>query len=192
MKLIVGLGNPGPAYETTRHNAGFLAIDRMVERWNAGPMQDRGGGETWSATVAGEKALLVKPTTFMNLSGRCVGPLFHFYKCAPEDLVVLHDELDLKPLAIRLKTGGGAGGHNGIKSIDESLGSGKTNYHRVRIGIGHPRALGLPIQPVDYVLQPFLDSELEGLDPVLDRIAEAVERIVKGDMLGAMTEYNRG
>ncbi len=191
MKLVVGLGNPGPKYETTRHNAGFLALDRLIDRWSArGPTQ-KYQAELYQAEVKGEKVGLLKPQTFMNLSGRSVGPAFGFYKCAPKDLIVIYDELDLKPLSFRLKQGGGAGGHNGIKSIDESLGAGQTDYLRVRIGIGHPRALNLPIQPVDYVLQQFSDEELRGLDPLLDQVADAVERLITGDVTNAMTQYNR-
>ncbi len=191
MKVVVGLGNPGPRYETTRHNVGFLAVDRLIERWGAQGPQNKHEAEIYQATVKGEKVLILKPQTFMNLSGKAVAPVMLMHKCEPGDLIVLYDELDLKPRAIRLKTGGGAGGHNGIKSIDASLGALANNYHRLRIGIGHPRTLNLPIQPADYVLQQFSDGELELLDPLFDRIAEAVERVVGGDIKGAMTEFNR-
>jgi peptidyl-tRNA hydrolase, PTH1 family len=191
MKLVVGLGNPGPKYETTRHNVGFLAADRLIERWKARGPQTRNSGETYEAEVAGEKVLIVKPQTYMNKSGQCVGPIVQFFKLKPSDVVVLYDELDLKPLTMRIKTGGGAGGHNGIKSLDEGLGLANNGYHRIRIGIGHPRALNLKIQPVDYVLQQFSDQELEWLDPLLDRVAEATERVLSGDVKGAMTEFNR-
>ena len=131
----------------------------------------------------------------MNLSGKSVAPLFNFHKCEPGDLIVVYDELDLKPTSFRLKLGGGAGGHNGIKSIDQSIGAAsdpsKGAYHRVRMGIGHPRALGLQIQPVDYVLQQFSDRELEGLDPLMDKAAEAIEMIIAGDALKAMTKFNQ-
>jgi PTH1 family peptidyl-tRNA hydrolase len=191
VKIVVGLGNPGPKYETTRHNVGFLAADRLIDRWKASGPSLKNQGEVWQAEVAGEKVLVVKPQTFMNLSGRCVGPLFAFHKCEPGDLIVVHDELDLKPLSFRIKTGGGAGGHNGIKSLDEAIGSANNGYHRVRIGIGHPASLGLRIQPVDYVLQQFSDDELAGLDPLFDRVGDAVERMIRGDVGGAMTEYNQ-
>lgn len=190
MKIIAGLGNPGPKYETTRHNAGFLAIDYLVDAWRASGPQDVHEGETWQASVGGEKVLLVKPLTYMNLSGQCVAPLFKFYKLKPEDLIVIHDELDLKPNVLRLKTGGGTGGHNGLKSMDASLGSGLTNYHRIRMGIGRPLP-GNPIKPVDYVLQQYTDEELRGLNELLPRLATAAERMVRGDVLKAMTEFNR-
>ena len=191
MKLIVGLGNPGPKYETTRHNVGFLALDRLVDVFKAKGPQTKNQAEVWQADIAGEKALLIKPQTFMNLSGRTVGPLAGFYKCEPSDVIVIHDELDLKPVSLRVKTGGGAGGHNGLKSIDEALGSSNNGYHRVRIGIGHPTALGLPIAPVDYVLQQFSDDELSRLDPLFDDVVKVVELLVQGQASRAMTAYNR-
>lgn len=200
MKLIVGLGNPGPKYETTRHNAGFLAIDRLIDRWKAQGPQNKNQGEIYQATFQGEKVLLVKPQTFMNRSGLCVAPLFQFYQCSPDDLVVIHDELDLNPLVLRLKTGGGAGGHNGLKSIDESLGKASNGYHRVRIGVGHPARLPddgekgqrelSRFSPADYVLMPFSDLELKELDSLLDEVAGAVEEIIQGKILAAMTRIH--
>ena len=190
MKLIAGLGNPEPKYETTRHNAGFLALDYLVDEWKAQGPQAVGEGETWQATIGGEKILLVKPLTYMNNSGQCIAPLFKFYKLKPEDLIVIYDDLDLKVNTLRIKSGGGTGGHNGIKSIDAHLGAGSLNYHRVRIGIGRP-APGNPIPIVNYVLQPYSDSELGDLNQLLPRVAKATERMARGDVTGAMTEYNR-
>jgi PTH1 family peptidyl-tRNA hydrolase len=190
MKIVAGLGNPGPQYETTRHNAGFLAIDRLVEEWRAeGP--DKGyEGELYEATVGSEKVLLVKPQTFMNLSGKCIAPLMRFYKLKPEDLIVIHDEVDLKPPSIRIKTGGGSAGNNGIRSIDAALGT--PEYHRVRIGVGKPSPLAQgPRNTADHVLQQFSDEELEALSNTLERVQKAVERMVGGDIEGAMNEYNR-
>lgn len=191
MKIIVGLGNPGPRYETTPHNVGFLAVDRLVDRWKAQGPAFKNEGEIYQASYGGEKITLIKPQTFMNLSGRCVGPLMSFFKCQPTDLIVIHDELDLKPFALRIKTGGGTGGHNGLKSIDEHLGAGKTGYHRVRMGIGHPRMFNSPMSPSDYVLRQYSQSDLDQLDPFLDTVAEAIELIVKGDVRRAMTDFNR-
>ncbi len=201
MKLVVGLGNPGLKYETTRHNVGFLAIDRLIERWKAQGPQIKNQGEIYQATVQGEKVLLVKPQTFMNRSGICVAPIFQFYQCAASDLIVIHDELDLNPLVLRLKTGGGAGGHNGLKSIDESLGKNLNGYHRVRIGIGHPARLPADadgsrrdwsrMSPADYVLMPFSDQELSELDPLLDEAAGAIEEIIQGKVQAAMTRVHR-
>ena len=138
MKLVAGLGNPGQKYETTRHNAGFLALDHLIEEWSATGPEDISEGLSWRASLCGEKVLLFKPLTFMNHSGRCVAPLLKFYKLGPGDLIVLHDDLDIKSGCMRLKTGGGTGGHNGLKSIDTHLGAELLNYNRVRIGIGRP------------------------------------------------------
>lgn len=190
MKLVVGLGNPGPKYETTRHNVGFLALDRLVDRWRATGPATRGEAEVYEASFAGEKVMLVKPQTFMNLSGKAIAPLFQFYKCEPKDLVVLHDEVDLKSLQLRLKTGGGTAGHNGLKSIDASLGSAKTGYHRVRIGVGRPE-VGSLMSTADYVLGRFTDVELSALDKIFDQTADAVEMLLRGDALRAMNEFNR-
>jgi PTH1 family peptidyl-tRNA hydrolase len=191
VKIVVGLGNPGPKYETTRHNAGFLAVDRLIDRWRATGPVVKNQGEIFEAKVDGEKVLIIKPLTYMNLSGRAVAPLYTFYKCAPSDLVVIHDELDLDPLTMRIKTGGSPGGHNGLKSLDESLGSGQNGYHRIRVGIGHPSKLQLRIAPVDWVLQHYSQSELNQLDPLLDDIAAAVELIIRGQVTQAMNRYNR-
>ncbi len=191
MKLVVGLGNPGPKYETTRHNVGFLAADRLVDRWKAQGPVNKNQAEVYQASIAGEQVLIIKPQTYMNLSGRSVAPLFTFYKCSVDDLIVIHDELDLKPMALRLKTGGGTGGHNGLKSIEECLGNGQNGYHRVRVGVGHPRELGLRMSPADYVLGQYTNDELEQLDPLLDRVANAIELVIAGNIKKAMTEYNR-
>lgn len=197
MKIIAGLGNPGPKYETTRHNVGFLAVDRMIDDWRASGPEDAFESTIHKASVGGEKVLLVKPETFMNLSGESIAPMLNFYKCTLDDLIVIHDDLDLKPLALRVKTGGGTGGHNGLKSIDQCLG-GKSDYHRIRIGIGHPLKLVHPSvqgkharQVVDYVLQNFTDEELGELDPLLDRVTKAAELIIRGESRQAMTEFNR-
>lgn len=193
MKMIVGLGNPGPKYETTRHNVGFIAIDRLVDRWKASGPVVRNQAHIFQASFEGQSVYLVKPKTFMNLSGKAVGPLFSFYKCNPEDLIVIQDELDLPLRTFRLKVGGGTGGHNGLKSIDEHLGKEKSNYYRIRIGIGHPSLFPQTarVSPADYVLQPFQDQELLDLDPVLDDVAQAVEEILRGNMQAAMNKYHR-
>ena len=190
MKLVVGLGNPGPKYETTRHNAGFLALDYLVDEFKAKGPQTIQEGQTWLADVAGEKVILLKPLTFMNNSGKCVAPLFRFYKLKPEDLIVIHDDLDLKINALRIKTGGGTGGHNGLKSIDAHLGAALTSYHRLRVGIGRP-APGNPVAVVDFVLQQYTDDEVSGLETLLPRLARAAEQTIRGNVLGAMTEFNR-
>jgi peptidyl-tRNA hydrolase, PTH1 family len=193
MKIIAGLGNPGPKYELTRHNVGFLAIDRLIERWHATGPNSKFQGELYNTTFKGEAVCLVKPQTFMNLSGKCIGPLFQFYHCSPDDLIVIHDELDLNPMTLRLKTGGGTGGHNGLKSIDEVLGKEKNGYHRVRIGIGHPSKMErtAKMSPANYVLLPLEDTELKALDPLLDDVSAAIEEVLQGNIQSAMNKYHR-
>lgn len=189
MKIIVGLGNPGTKYETTRHNVGWLALDRMIEDWKATGPSTREKAAVWSATIAGEKTLLVKPQTFMNLSGRAVAPLMLFYKCGPQDLIVIHDELDLAPATMKIKVGGGNGGHNGLKSLDECLGT--NDYLRVRIGIGHPRDFNPHMDAADWVLSQFSQNECNDLDPLLDRARDAVQLVVRGDLKKAMNDFNQ-
>jgi PTH1 family peptidyl-tRNA hydrolase len=190
MKFVVGLGNPGPKYETTRHNVGFLAIDRLMDRWGAGSPKLQAQAEVYSVSSP-QKLLLIKPQTFMNRSGVAVAELARFYKVAPADIVVLLDDLDLAPLAVRFKLGGGSAGHNGIKSIDQSLGS--PDYYRARIGIGHPRMyLDRKNQNVaDYVLENFSDEELSELDRCLDDVAQGVEWILQGNFLQAQNRFHR-
>lgn len=193
MKLVVALGNPGPKYETTRHNAGWLALDYLIDEWRATGPVSQNEGEVYQASVGGEKVLLVKPQTYMNNSGKCVGPIFKFYKLKPEDLVVLHDEVDLKPMVLRMKTGGGTGGHNGIKSLDAHLGAGNTSYHRIRIGVGKPSPLNEEtkhLSTADYVLQPFTDDELKAFEDLLGKVKTATELILQGEMNSAMNRFN--
>lgn len=191
MKLIVGLGNPGAKYETTRHNAGFLVIDDLIDRYAAKGPKVQHQGEIFTAQIRGEPVLLVKPQTFMNLSGKTVGPLYQFHKLTPADLIVIHDEVDLPPLSFKVKTGGGTGGHNGLKSIDASIGASENAYHRIRFGVGHPRTLNLRMETADYVLQRFSDDELDAIPSLFDQIAKAIELVVKGDATRAMTEFNQ-
>lgn len=186
MKLIVGLGNPGPQYEVTRHNIGFLAIDRLIERFKAHGPQEKYHSEMYGTQFEGEKVILLKPQTFMNLSGKAVAPAFRFFKCQPSDLIVIYDDLDLKEFTLRLRSGGGAGGHNGIRSLDEHLGGGDKDYFKVRCGIGRPKAG----KPVDYVLEPFSDLELTSLDPFLDKVSQAVEELLRGRLKEAMNQFN--
>lgn len=174
MLVIVGLGNPGNEYALTRHNIGFITVDAIHERHGFSPWRLRFDGLVSEGTLGGEKVLLVKPQTFMNLSAQCVQPLLQFYKIPISDVVVVHDELDLKPGELRLKQGGGDAGHNGLKSISKALGG---TYYRLRIGIGHPRALNLPIDVSDYVLGKFTQDEAKVFDPVVEGIAKDAEEI---------------
>lgn len=189
MKLIVGLGNPGAKYETTRHNIGWLALDRMIEDWKGVGPKSQNQGLIWSGTLHGEKLLFVKPQTFMNLSGAAVSPLYQFYKCAPEDVIVIHDELDIPPGLMKLKTGGGNGGHNGLKSLDASLGT--NNYHRVRLGIGHPRDYNPQMDVADWVLAQFSQAECNGLDAFFERTRDAVRMILTHGLTRAANQFNQ-
>jgi PTH1 family peptidyl-tRNA hydrolase len=190
MKLIVGLGNPGPKYEVTRHNIGFLAIDYLVDQWKAQGPVVKNQAVYWQATVDGEQVLLVKPQTFMNLSGRSVSPFYQFYKCEPKDLIVLHDELDIDPLEIRFKVGGSHGGHNGLRSIDECLGAMDTGYTRVRLGIGHPRNFNARMDVADYVLGKIPDPEWEELVPLFEKVDGGIRLILRGKLQEAMNKFH--
>lgn len=190
MKLIVGLGNPGPKYETTRHNIGFLCADYLIEQWKAQGPVIKHQAEVYQATVEGEPVLIVKPQTFMNLSGRSVAPFFQFYKCAPGDVIVIHDELDIDPLEIRFKIGGSPGGHNGLKSMDECLGSLNTGYVRVRLGIGHPRNFNPHLDVADYVLGKIPDSEWNELEPLFKKVDTGIRLIFKDKIKEAMNKFH--
>jgi PTH1 family peptidyl-tRNA hydrolase len=174
VKLIVGLGNPGPKYAATRHNIGFMAVDEIVRRHGLKGPRDKFNAEVFEGEIAGEKVLALKPMTFMNNSGESVAPAARFFKIEPQDVIVLHDELDLAPGKLRTKRGGGAAGHNGLRSIDAHLGS---DYWRVRLGIGHPGRKDLVLH---YVLQAFLPDETVWLDQLMPAVAEAVPLMVEG------------
>lgn len=188
MKVIVGLGNPGAKYETTRHNVGFLLVDQLIDHWGATGPTKKYEGEIYQAVVPGYgQVLLVKPQTFMNLSGKTVGPLMNFYKIQAEDLLVAYDELDLPPMVLKLKVGGGTAGHNGLKSIDEYVGSENRGYHRLRIGIGKsPYGKG-----ADHVLSAFNDDEWALLGKTLETGVKAVETWILRGMKQAMNEFNK-
>lgn len=193
MKLIVGLGNPGPEYTFTPHNAGFLAIDRIAERSGAVVANRWGRALTGKVVLAGEECLLAKPETFMNLSGASVSALLKDLELSPtSDLIVLYDELAFPLGELRLRPGGSSNGHNGVKSITGVLGT--EDWMRVRLGVGKP---ALPdgrenrSGGKDYLLAPMRKVELEVLDGVLDRAAQAVEVIVRQGMAAAMNEFNR-
>ncbi|MBI3505302.1 MAG: aminoacyl-tRNA hydrolase [Proteobacteria bacterium] len=186
MKLLVGLGNPGPEYAGNRHNVGFHALDRIAERWRFGPWKKRLGGMTAEGDVVGHRIVALKPLTFMNESGRSVGEASRFLKIVPDGIFVLHDELDLPPAKIRTKTGGGNGGHNGLRSIDAHLGT--KDYRRLRIGIGHPGDKDLVS---DYVLHDFGKGDRLWLAPLLDAIAESLPTFLDGNEAGFMNKVVR-
>ena len=175
MLLLVGLGNPGPTYAENRHNIGFMAIDAIARRHALPPFRKRFNGLLTEGTIDGQSVILLKPQTFMNKSGDSVAGPVRFYKLKPKDVVVFHDDLDLQPGKIRVKSGGGHGGHNGLRSIDSHLGR---DYRRVRLGIGHP---GDKDRVHGYVLHDFYRADRPWLDPLLDAIAEAAPLRVAGD-----------
>lgn len=182
MRLIVGLGNPGARYARNRHNIGFVVADAVARRWQFSPYRSRFKGELAEGTIAGERRLLLKPQTFMNDSGEAVGAAARFFKLDPGEVAVIHDELDLKEGKLRVKRGGGAAGHNGLRSIDALFAN---DYWRVRIGIGHPGAKELVLH---YVLQNFPAEELDWVRPLLDAVAEAAPLLVADDAPGFMSK----
>ena len=188
MLLLVGLGNPGPEYARNRHNVGFIAVDAIHRRHGFPPWRRRFQGEAAEGTLAGEKVLLLKPQTYMNESGRSVQEAARFYKLEPKDIFVMHDEVDLPPGKTRRKVGGGAAGHNGLRSIDAAIGDG---YRRLRIGIGHP---GVKTAVPHYVLHDFPKEDAEWLVPLIDAIADNAPLLAEGkdntfaNRLHALTE----
>ena len=189
MILVAGLGNPGPRYLATRHNIGFMVADRLLKRdalnstWRVA-----GEGLLADATLAGSQALLLKPATYMNGSGRAVAPLALFHKLAGEQLIVVHDELDLPFGCVRIKFGGGDGGHRGLRSITAALGC--NEYLRVRAGIGRPSAI-FQGDISDFVLQAFAPSEDDELAKLLDRAEQAVSLIAERGHSEAMKLINQ-
>jgi PTH1 family peptidyl-tRNA hydrolase len=170
MLLLVGLGNPGPKYAFNRHNIGFMAVDAIIHRHSFSAERQRFQSLTADGTLGGEKVIAMKPMTYMNESGRAVGEAVRFFKLEPQDVVVIHDELDLPQGKLRIKTGGSAGGHNGIKSIISHIGE---NFRRVRLGIGHPGTKDRD-QVLSAVLGDFSKVEMKWVEPLLDTIvAEA-------------------
>lgn len=175
MLLIVGLGNPGPRFEKNRHNVGFMAVDRIIDRHNFTQSQKKFKSDVFEGKLAGEKTLILKPETFMNLSGQAVGQAMRFYKLGPEDIFVIHDELDLAAGKVRIKQGGSPGGHNGLKSMDAHCGK---DYFRFRLGIGHP---GNKARVNSHVLGDFAKVDAEWLEPLLDALAANADLIAKRD-----------
>ncbi len=169
MKLVVGLGNPGPKYERTRHNIGFLAVDEIVRRHGLRSPREKFHGHLYEGDIGGERTLVLKPMTFMNNSGESVAPAARFYKLDPADVIVIYDELDLAAGKLKVKRGGGSAGHNGLRSIDAHLGS---DYWRVRLGVGHP---GLRELVLHYLTgQSFPPEDTVWLDKLLPAVAEAL------------------
>lgn len=163
--MIVGLGNPGAEYVRTRHNVGFMAVEYLAG--DDATWKNEHDALTYRTTINGHKIIFVRPMTFMNLSGNAVGAIARFYKIPTENIVVIHDDMDLKVGNVREKVGGSSAGHNGIKSIDAAVGP---DYTRIRIGIGHPRDFDLKIDPVDWVLGRFDDDQLSKIEDAIKSI----------------------
>lgn len=182
MRLLVGLGNPGTAYSRNRHNIGFMAADEIVRRHGFSGWKSKFQGDLAEGTVEGEKVLVLKPGTFMNLSGQSVGAAANFYKIQAEDVFVFYDELDLAPGKMRIKKAGGSGGHNGIKSLDAHLGP---DYWRVRLGIGHP---GHKDRVTGHVLGDFAKVDQPWLEALLDGVARHLSLLLAGNHTDYMSK----
>lgn len=175
MWLIVGLGNPGAEYKNNRHNIGFMAAERIAADYGFPAWRTKYASDCSEGRIDGEKVMLLKPQTFMNLSGRGVGEAANFYKIPTDNIIVLHDELDLAPARMRVKKGGGAAGHNGLRSIDDWLPD--QNYWRVRIGIGHP---GDKAAVSNYVLGNFAKADQEWIDPMIKALSKHIGLMIAG------------
>ena len=186
MKLIVGLGNPGEKYSGNRHNIGFMAVDEIARGYGFAPWKKRFQGYTAEGQIGLQKCILLKPSTYMNESGRAVGEAMRFYKLPLGDVIVIHDEIDLKPGAIRVKKGGGNAGHNGLKSISAHAGN---DYVRVRLGVDHPGDKALVAH---YVLQDFAKSDRDWLLPLLEGVARGMAKLVEGSEAAFLAEAARG
>ena len=174
MLLLVGLGNPGARHVGNRHNVGFMAVQAIAKRLGLGPWRRRFQGVGCEGPIGGVRSLLLLPGTYMNESGRAVAEAMHFYKLAPGDVTVFHDEIDLPPGKVRVKVGGGIAGHNGLRSITAHVGN---DYRRVRIGVGHPGAKDMVEH---YVLSDFAKSERPWVDALIDILADSVDLLMRG------------
>lgn len=175
MQLWVGLGNPGPQYAMHRHNVGFMAMDAIAEVHGFGPVKKQFQGWTQEGRIGPEKIVLLKPATFMNESGRAIRAAMDFYKLEPGDVTVFHDELDIDPFRVKVKTGGGTAGHNGLRSAGQHIGP---DFRRVRIGIGHP---GHKDRVTGYVLGNYAKNEIDPLSDLLGAISAEADWLAKGD-----------
>lgn len=186
MKCFIGLGNPGKQYEMNRHNVGFLAIDRFAAKWGISSFQNKGKGLLAEGNVNGTKVFLLKPMTYMNLSGESMRAVLDFYKIKLEDVVIIYDDMDTPFGQIRLRYQGSAGGHNGIKSIIQHAGT--QSFNRIRVGVNRP-APGYNI--ADYVLSNFTKEEMKSLDDVLDLIGEAMLSSMDEPFEKTMGKFNK-
>ncbi len=184
--IIAGLGNPGFAYENTRHNVGFLAVDHLAEQNHAVFDRTKFQSKCADTVLDGQRVLLMKPETYMNLSGNSIAPAADFYEIDPDHILVLYDDITLAPGKIRVRGKGSAGGHNGMKSIIAMLGT--DEFPRIRIGIGekpHPQ-----MDLADWVLSKISDSDMERISPAIDRATQAASLVLSGDISAAMNQFN--
>ena len=186
MKLIVGLGNIGKEYENTRHNIGFMVVDELAKRWGVS-FNRTDKNAMFAEHRAPEKIMLIKPTTYMNLSGIAVGAYANYYTLGNEEIAVIQDDLDLPVGQLRIRKKGSAGGHNGIKSIQEHLGT--DEFPRFKVGISHPGRNGKAV--VSHVLKPFAGEEKAAIEEAVKKMADALERWIKEDIDAVMNEYNK-
>jgi PTH1 family peptidyl-tRNA hydrolase len=186
LKLVVGLGNPGPEYARSRHNVGYLVADRLAHALGAEFTVRKFASELAEARAGHEKVWIMKPQTYMNRSGEAVGPALRFWKLGPDDLLVVHDEIELEPFRIQLKVGGGDSGHNGVRSVNAHVGT--REYPRVRVGVGRPPAA---VDPADWVLGNFKKAEDAEVSESVERAAEAARLCVELGASKAMNQVNR-
>ena len=185
-RLVVGLGNPGPEYANTRHNAGFMTVDLLAETLRAAYWKDEGGAKVSHVRLGDDELLLVKPQTYMNISGKAVSKLADTYKVPVDQVVIVHDDLDLPEGSVRAKKGGGHGGHNGLRSLSDQLGSG--DYLRVRVGIGRPPGR---MDAADYVLEELKRDASERLAAMIPTAAQCVMTLLESGVEATMREYNQ-
>ncbi|MYL35951.1 aminoacyl-tRNA hydrolase [Pontibacillus yanchengensis] len=186
MKCIIGLGNPGPKYENTRHNVGFMVIDELVRRHNWKLDKEKYKAQYTVEHVGSEKVLLIKPLTYMNLSGEAIRPLMDYYNLSIDDIVIIYDDLDLPPGKIRLRKKGGHGGHNGIRSTIDHLGT--KEFPRLRFGIGRPNG---PMPVPDYVLGTFQKENIPTIKESIERAADACDSWMENSFAEVMNEFNQ-
>lgn len=186
-RIVAGLGNPGLEYENTRHNAGFMVVDLLAENLRVSYWKDEAGAKVGVVRFGDDDLVLVKPQTYMNLSGKALAKLAAAYEVNPADIVVVHDDLDLPEETVRVKRGGGHGGHNGLRSLSDTLGTG--DYTRVRIGIGRPPGRQ---DAAAYVLEPMRKETAERLADMVPHAAQAVLHVLEHGVDSAMREYNAG
>ena len=185
MKLIVGLGNVGSNYSLTRHNIGFMAVDKLIEKYNIDMSRHKFSGNYGEFLYNQEKIFVLKPEKYMNLSGEVIRDFTNFFKISVNDVLIIHDDMDLKLGSFKLKYKGSPGGHNGLKNIEQHLGT--SEYKRMKIGISHNKL----IDTKDYVLSKFSKDEMDLLIPILDKVPEIVEDFITNSFDNVMNKYNR-